>query len=718
MKKTFRRACRILCFMLMVCTVLAALPMTARAEGDPYISRVDLSTNVPDYKAGDTPRATASVTSGDCHVAYECWREMYQKEEGGVWYARAWWYSDPDKMAKLSDNQKFTQFEAGKEYSRYIVLEADLGHIFSALDTLEVYVDGSEFAFTRTNLAQEDMGMTTFVYGVNWLSVPAEDTVITDVNISGINKSLDAASPVQFTAQVADADQMTIAEEAWEKSTYGEDPPVDDIIKSTDADADRYPIEGGEYWYSVTLTAKDGYVFSDAFNDSDYAGRVAFVVDGKNYSGCTYVKDNGKTLVAWEFMSPVTAINSTPSVTEIGDVDIEGVKFDYAPGDAPAASGRKLDPYDEYYDIEYEYWEQMEETSPGVMEPVAFWYSDPAKNAALPENKRITSFEEGKTYMYSVSLVARDNCEFSENSRVMVNGSFVDARNVSNSTNRLFVTAIRTIKPETLHSQAIDLIEINGASLSFSAGDKPVFTGSVPEGAPYVYQHERWVAADGKSWITSADFWNHPGEGETIIDAFKENETYTYGLYFKASAGYHFTRDTRLKVNGKFVSYTVSYTSVDDPDFMPTYWITTDIALTPEADGYRVIEGADSVWTRDSGLTLRFRANGDFDRFSHLLIDGTPLPQDRYTAVSGSTIVQIKASCLNELAVGKHKVTFVYRDGECSADFTIQASGAAPDKPAKTGDTASPALWIALAALAAANALAAVYFDQKRRQSA
>ena len=194
--------------------------------------------------------------------------------------------------------------------------------------------------------------------------------------------------------------------------------------------------------------------------------------------------------------------------------------------------------------------------------------------------------------------------------------------------------------------------------------------------------------------------------------------TYTYGLYFKASEGYHFTRSTRLKVNGKFVNYTVSYTSVDDPDFMPTYWITTDIALTPEADGYRVIEGADSVWTRDSGLALRFRANGDFDRFSHLLVDGSPLPQDQYTAGTGSTIVQIKASCLNELAIGKHKVTFVYRDGECSADFTIQASGAAPVAPPKTGDTPHIAAWFALAALAAANALAAVCFDKKAKRGA
>ena len=41
--------------------------------------------------------------------------------------------------------------------------------------------------------------------------------------------------------------------------------------------------------------------------------------------------------------------------TEIGDVDIEGVTFNYEPGDTPKATAYKCDPWDEQYDIEYEY---------------------------------------------------------------------------------------------------------------------------------------------------------------------------------------------------------------------------------------------------------------------------------------------------------------------------------------------------------------------------
>ena len=38
------------------------------------------------YKAGDTPRAAASVSRGNCTVAYECWTEIRRPEGGGQWY--------------------------------------------------------------------------------------------------------------------------------------------------------------------------------------------------------------------------------------------------------------------------------------------------------------------------------------------------------------------------------------------------------------------------------------------------------------------------------------------------------------------------------------------------------------------------------------------------------------------------------------------------------
>ena len=93
--------------------------------------------------------------------------------------------------------------------------------------------------------------------------------------------------------------------------------------------------------------------------------------------------------------------------TEITDVDIENVWFNYQPGDVPKASATKQDPFCDMYDIEYEYWECMEQTEQGL-EPTAFWYSDESKNNALAADKRLTSFEEGKSYMYSISLKAKD----------------------------------------------------------------------------------------------------------------------------------------------------------------------------------------------------------------------------------------------------------------------------------------------------------------------
>lgn len=46
--------------------------------------------------------------------------------------------------------------------------------------------------------------------------------------------------------------------------------------------------------------------------------------------------------------------------TEIGDVDIEGVTFDYNPGDAPQANATPMDGWYGLYSVEYEYWEEME----------------------------------------------------------------------------------------------------------------------------------------------------------------------------------------------------------------------------------------------------------------------------------------------------------------------------------------------------------------------
>ena len=263
------------------------------------------------------------------------------------------------------------------------------------------------------------------------------------------------------------------------------------------------------------------------------------------------------------------------------NIDIEGVKFNYNPGDKPEAKAYKCDPWEDLYDIEYEYWEEMEINENGEPVPVKFWYSDENKNNALSQDKKITAFEEGKTYMYSISFKAKDENKFGNNSSVRINGTNINSKNIVNSGTTLFITAVKTIKPtKTVQLKRIDVIELNNATISFNAGDKPVFTGKTPDEATYVYQFECWEAKDG-SGITSAEFFNKGYDKH--ITTFESGKEYQYILYFKAKEGYTFTRDTKLKINGKYYNYRVSdweeETNVDE--FQTTWRMYPDLTITP-----------------------------------------------------------------------------------------------------------------------------------------
>ena len=298
---------------------------------------------------------------------------------------------------------------------------------------------------------------------------------------------------------------------------------------------------------------------------------------------------------------PITAF--AEGVNYIGDVDIEGVTFNYEPGDAPKATAYKCDPWDEQYDIEYEYWEEMETNANGGSVPVKYWYSDESKNNALAEDKKITTFEEGKTYMYSISLKSRAGNTFASNSKVTINGTNVNSANVTNTGTVLFVVAVRTIKPETVQLQNISVVEINNATISFNVGDKPVFTGKTPENVPYIYQSEYWSTDGGKKYYYSADFWNDDNPDDLFTE-FENGKTYTYGIYFKAAEGYCFTVDTKLKINGKYYDY-------DTTDYDPmlqysnggyaTMWVDTDLTITPTTSSHTHSYGNTDVTSPKTG---------------------------------------------------------------------------------------------------------------------
>ena len=291
-------------------------------------------------------------------------------------------------------------------------------------------------------------------------------------------------------------------------------------------------------------------------------------------------------------IAPITAFAETLDLST-ANIDIEGVKFNYNPGDKPEVKAYKCDPWEELYDIEYEYWEEMDINTGAEPIPVKYWYSDEAKNNALAQDKKITAFEEGKTYMYSISLKAKGENKFGNNTSVRVNGTTLSSVSVFNSGTTLFVTAVKTIKPtKPVQLKHIDVIELNNATISFNVNDKPAFTGKTPDESQYIYQFECWQAKDGAG-ITSAEFFNQGYE--SLITTFESGKEYQYILYFKAKEGYVFTRDTKLKINGKYYNYRVSdwEEETDVDEFQTTWRMYPDLTMTPTSSEQPIKDNAE-----------------------------------------------------------------------------------------------------------------------------
>ena len=262
----------------------------------------------------------------------------------------------------------------------------------------------------------------------------------------------------------------------------------------------------------------------------------------------------------------------------INNAYIRNVKFAYRSGDTPQATAEVLvDPLFEEYEIAYECWEEMENG-----EPVAFWYSDESKYT--PSMKKITQFEEGKTYMYSIELREKNGYTFADNCSVTINGNPILATaNAVKTVDGLFIMNVDTINPKPAFKE-IPVVEINNATLTFKDGDKPVFTGTTPDDAPYVLVFEEW-RTDGE-WTRSDEWFNnadHHGNDKDIT-AFDKNKSYNYTFYIKTNykaheEGWCFGQNTKLKINGKEVSLTRNI-SDNEGHFSGA----TDIIMTPTAE--------------------------------------------------------------------------------------------------------------------------------------
>ncbi len=461
MQKTTTKI-KLLTALLTLCVALSMVSISAYADGVTYISKVSVAYGNINYKAGETPRATASVAEGNCTVAYEYWRELYQAQEGGVWSGTGrYWYSDAEKMASLSEDQRITQFEAGHHYSYNIVLVTDNGYFFSDDETVvsvgeyDWYTPGS-----NTNLEIKEMSTELRIYGIYSVDLP--DDTISTATIENVkfNYQVDDAPQATATVAAADADKYEIAYECWQQ--FENNNPVAAWYSDNGSHGSLPAItefgNGKTYVYSIMLQPKDGYSFSSTTD---------VTVNGED-AGALF--SNGSL-----YIPSVKTITPTKQTSTITTANIENVKFDYQVGDAPQPTARRA-AGDYKYDIAYECWQQYEDNN-----LVAAWYSDNNLYGSLPD---ITAFEDGKTYVYSIALKPKDGYSFSSETVVTVKGIKINAFVIGSM---CYINSVKTITP-TQESGTITGGDSAGdsgnANLGAQAGDAPQApqaSGTTPE---------------------------------------------------------------------------------------------------------------------------------------------------------------------------------------------------------------------------------------------
>ena len=117
-------------------------------------------------------------------------------------------------------------------------------------------------------------------------------------------------------------------------------------------------------------------------------------------------------------------------------------------------------------------------------------------------------------------------------------------------------------------------------------------------------------------------------------------------------------------------------------------------------------------WYTNSGKNLKFYVDGPADKFTGVKIGDVTLGAGNYSAAKGDlgTIVNINYGYLNTLAKGNYPVTFLYKDGEATAQFTVHYGSTSP----RTGDENNLVLWAAVMVLSGAAVVALL--PKKKKQ--
>lgn len=241
--------------------------------------------------------------------------------------------------------------------------------------------------------------------------------------------------------------------------------------------------------------------------------------------------------------------------------------------------------------------------------------------------------------------------------------------------------------------------------MTFKDGDKPVFTGTVPENDQYAFRCEWWSLDENTGIVSTEPEWG--GEIYTNkITAFEAGKTYHYGVYVTAYTA-DISPDAKLKINGR----EVEYTRIGDEGDTQSFWVETDLTMTPAADGHTHSYGTD--WKYDSTNHWHECSCGDkTDTTAHSF---------KWVIDKEATATE-KGSKHEECTVCGYKKAAVEIPATGSATQPTDPTKPAENKPGnttspKTGDNSNMLLWVALLFVSGGAGIFTTVYDRKKRRS-
>ena len=274
----------------------------------------------------------------------------------------------------------------------------------------------------------------------------------------------------------------------------------------------------------------------------------------------------------------------------------------------------------------------------------------------------------------------------------------------------LFIMNVETIRPEA--TKKISVIEINNATLTFKDGDKPVFTGTVPENDQYAFRCEWWSLDENTGIVSTEPEWG--GDiYKNKITAFEAGKTYHYGAYTA-----DISPDAKLKINGR----EVKYTRIGDESDTQSFWVETDLTMTPAADGHTHDYGTE--WKYDSTNHWHECEDGEkADITAHnfkWIIDKEATTAEKGSKHEECTVCGYKKATVDIPAIGfgsssddeANKPTNTVSSESSSADQTNKPINTASPK---TGNTDNMILWIVLLIAGGGAFITATAVDRKKK---